>query len=74
MLTSSGSSFSYTHCPEEIRKDMMRKMETNYIVESSFAGVTSHIQKFSRINISSAAAVSDMQRNKIFKRTGGDDV
>ena len=53
---------------------MIGKIVTNDYVESSFDGVTSHIQKFSRINISSAAAVSDMQRNRIFKRTGGDDV
>ena len=50
-LTSSGSLFSFTHSPEEIRKDMIREMATNDIAESSFAGVSSHIQKFSRINI-----------------------
>ena len=44
-------------------------MATNNIAESSFAGVISHIQKFSRINIPSAAAVSDMRRNKFFKHT-----
>ena len=62
-LTSSGSSFSYTHCPEEIRKDMIGKWATNDIAESCFGGVTSHIQRYSRINISNAAAVSDIQRN-----------
>ena len=72
-LTSSGSSFSYTHCPEEIRKDMIGKWATNDIAESCFGGVASHIQRYSRINISNAAAVSDMKRNKFFKRTGGDN-
>ena len=73
-LTSSGSLFSFTYCPEEIRKDMIGKWATNDIAESCFGGVTSHIQRYSRINISNAAAVSDMQRNKFFKRTGGDNV
>ena len=73
-LTSSGSSFSYTHCSEQIRKDMIGQMATNDIAESSFGGVTSHIQRYTRINISNAAAVSDMRRNKFFKRTGEDNV
>ena len=53
---------------------MIGKMATNDYAESSFAGVTSQIQNFSRINITSAAAVSDMQRNKFFHCTGGDNV
>ena len=70
----SGSSFSYTHFLEESKNDMVGKMATNDYAESSFAGVTSHIQNFSRIKLSSAVAVSDMQRNTFFHRTGGDNV
>ena len=67
-LSSSGSSFSYNHCPESIKQDMIGKMATNDPAESSFAGVTSQIQKYSRISIAGAAAISDMQRNKFFSR------
>ena len=49
-------------------------MATNDYAESSFAGVASHIQNVSRIKLSSAVAVSDMQRNTFFHRTGGDNV
>ena len=69
-LSSSGSPFSYEHCPENIKKDMIGKMDTNDLAESSFAGVTSQIQKYSRINIAGAAAISDMQRNKYFSYKG----
>ena len=53
---------------------MIREMATNDIAESSFAGVSSHIQKFSSIDISSAPVVSDMQCNKFFKHTGEDNI
>ena len=49
---------------------MIGKMATNDPAESSFAGVTSQIQKYSRISIAGAAAISDMQRNKFFSRVG----
>ena len=69
-LSSSGSLFSYNHCPESIKQDMLGKIATNDPAESSFAGVTSQIQKYSRISISGAAAISDMQRNKFLSRVG----
>ena len=58
-LSSSGSAFSYNHCPEEIKNKMIGKMATNDYAESSFAGLTSQIQKYSRKGIPGATAITD---------------
>ena len=69
-LSSSGSPFSYNHCPEDIKNKMIGKMATNDLAESSFGGLTSQIQKYSRIGIPGAAAITDAKRNKFFDRRG----
>ena len=38
-LTSSGSLFSFTHCPEEIKNDMIKKMATNDIARCFLLGL-----------------------------------
>ena len=63
-LSISGSHFSYDHCPETTKTEMLGMMATNDHAESSFAGVTAQIQTYGRIGMHGAAAVSDMQRNK----------
>ena len=67
-LSSSGSEFSFEHCPEAIKRDMLGKMATNDCAESSFGGVTNQLQQYSRLSIPAAAAVSDMRRNNFFSR------
>ncbi|KAL7546176.1 hypothetical protein ACHAWF_015185 [Thalassiosira exigua] len=67
-LSVSGSEYSFEHCPESVKKDMLGAMATNDLAESSFAGVTSQLQSFGRIAMCSAAAVSDAKRNKFFYR------
>ena len=47
---------------------MLGKMVTNDLAESSFAGVTTQVQTYGRIDMCSAAAVSDMARNGFFAR------
>ena len=37
-LSSSGSEFSFEHCPEAIKRDMFGKMVRNDCAESSFGG------------------------------------
>ena len=69
-LSSSRSSFSYVHCPDEIKEEMLGKMATNDLAESSFGTVTNQMQRFSRIDIAGAAAVSDLQRNQFLNRVG----
>ena len=39
-LSSSRSSFSYVHCPDEIKEGILGKMATNDLAESSFGAVT----------------------------------
>ena len=69
-LSSSHCSFSYTHCPDEIKEEMKGKMATNDVAESSFGAVTNQMQTFTRIDIAGAAAVSDPRRNKFLNRVG----
>ena len=45
-------------------------MATNDLAESSFGTVTNQMQRFSRIDIAGAAAVSDLQRNQFLNRVG----
>ena len=47
---------------------MLGKMVTNDLAESSFAGVTAQVQTYGRIDMCSAATVSDMARNGFFAR------
>ena len=69
-LSSSHCSFSYTHCPDEIKEEMKGKMATNDLAESSFGAVTNQMQTFARIDIAGAPAVSDLRRNKFLIRVG----
>ena len=67
-LSSSHSSFSYTHCPDEIKEEMKGKMATNDLAESSFGAVTNQMQTFTRIDIAGVAVISDLRRNKCLNR------
>ena len=67
-LSSSHCSFSYTHCPDEIKEEMKGKMATNDLAESSFGAVTNQMQTFTRIDIAGVAAISDLRRNKCLNR------
>ena len=67
-LSISGSEYSYLHCPENIKEAMKGKMVTNDLAESLFAGVTTQIQTYGRIDLCSAAAVSDIARNGFLLR------
>ena len=62
-LSISGTEYSWEHCPENINKATLRKMVTNDLAESSFAGVTSQVQTYGRIGMFNAAAISGMYRN-----------
>ena len=67
-LSLSGSQYSWEHCPDTTKKGMLVKMVTNYLYESSFAGVTSQVQIYGRIGMFNAAAISDMSRNGYLSR------
>ena len=69
-LSLSKSIYSWDYCPETHKTDMLGKHATNDIAESSFASLTSQLQKYSRINLAHAAAISDMQKNGFLSRKG----
>lgn len=70
-LSSSGSEFSWKHCSEERKQALLGTTATNDQAESTLGGCTSQIQRFGRIALSGAAAVSDMSRNGFFHRPTG---
>ena len=67
-LSISGSEFSYEHCPDEVKQSMLHTSAANDLAESSFAGVTAHVQCYGRIGMCAAAAVSDVARNGFLSR------
>ena len=67
-LSMSGSQFSWEHCPDDVKKDMLGTMASNDLAESSFAGLTAQVQCYGRIGMCNAAAVSDTGRNGFFSR------
>ncbi len=62
-LSSSGSEYSRKHCTEDRKRSHIGKMATNDEAESTLGGTTAQIQKFGKIALSDAAAVSSMKRN-----------
>ncbi len=62
------SKYSYSHCGDDKKKAMLGIRATNNEAESSLGGATAQVQEYSRINISSAAAISDMNQNKYLQQ------
>ena len=68
-LSSSKSEYSWKYCSEERKKALVGNKATNDEAESTLGGTTAQIQKYGRIALSSAAAVSTMKRNAFFDRS-----
>ena len=64
----SKSKYSYNHCGDDKKKAMLGIRATNDEAESSLGGATAQVQEYGRINISSAAAISDMNQNKYLQQ------
>ena len=64
----SRSEYSYNHCRDEKKRAMLGMRATNDEAESALGGATAQVQQYGRINISSAAAISDINRNKYLQR------
>ncbi len=60
----SGSEYSYNHWGNEKKKAMLVIKATNNEAVSVLGGATAQVQQYGRINISSAAAISDTNQNK----------
>jgi hypothetical protein len=67
-LSVSGSEYSWNGCGEARKKALLGKKATNDEAESTLGGTTSNIQRYGRINISSAGAISDAKRNGFLQR------
>ena len=70
-LSSSGSEYSWKHCTEERKLALLGTTATNDIAESTLGGCTSQIQRYGRIGLSNASAISDMKRNGFIRRPTG---
>jgi hypothetical protein len=64
----SNSNYSYKNCTLEMKTLQLGKKATNDEAESALGGTTANIQRFGRISISSAGAMSDTNRNKFLQR------
>ena len=58
----SGSEYSYNHCGSDKKKAMLGRKATNNEAKSALGGASAQVQEYGRINISSAAAISDMNQ------------
>ena len=67
-LSVSGSEYSWNGCGEARKKALLGKKATNDEAESALGGTASNIQRYGRINISSAGAISDAKRNGFLQR------
>jgi hypothetical protein len=64
----SKSDHSYKHCSEERKRALLGKRATNDKAKSALGGATANIQRYGRINISSAGAMSDVNQNKFLQQ------
>ena len=61
-LRSSNTEYSFHHCSEEKRRAFLGKKATNNEYESTLGGTTSQIQRYSRVGIANAAAISEINK------------
>ena len=62
-MSESGAEYSWYGLSDDLKEALISFVAVNDISESSFASVTSQLQVFGRIGMTSAAAISDMARN-----------
>jgi len=63
-----GSKYSWKGCDDARKKALLGKKATNDEAESALGGTTGNIQRYGRINISSAGAISDTKRNEFLQQ------
>jgi hypothetical protein len=67
-LSVSGSEYCWANSTEERKAALIGMTATNDKAESVLGGTNANIQRYGRINLSNAAAISDAKRNKYFAR------
>ena len=60
--------YSYSYASAEKKQAFLGKKATNDEAESALGGATAQLQRFGRVSLSHAAAVSDLKRNAFFHR------
>ena len=68
LMSESGGAYSWDMASDELKKLLFGLMVVNNLAESAFEGLTAQLEVFGRIDLTNAAAVSDMQRNGELKR------
>ena len=67
-LSKSKSEYCWKNCSEERKNALLGNKATNDEAESTLGGTTHQVQKYGRINLANAAAVSDLKRNAFLHR------
>jgi hypothetical protein len=65
-LSISGSTLSFRGCPKEVKEGLHGRDATNDRSESALGGTTHQLQRYGRIGISNAAAISNAKTNDYF--------
>ena len=68
-LSISGSDYCWANSTDERKAALIGVTATNDEAERVLGGTTANIQQYGRINLSNAAAVSDVKQNKILSRS-----
>ena len=68
LMYESGAEYSWDGLSDNLMEALLGFMDVNDIADSSFAGVTSQIQVFGRIGMTSAADISNMASNGFLDR------
>ena len=67
-LSGSGSDYSWPNCSEERKQALLGTKATNCEAESTLGGATANVQRYGRIGLHNAGAVSAMNRNGFLDR------
>jgi hypothetical protein len=63
-----GSPISYQGCPTDVKENLKGQAATNDRSESALGGTTHQLQKYSRIGLTNAAAMSNAKTNGYFRQ------
>ena len=68
LMSESGAEYSWDEFSDNLKEALLDFMDVNDLVYSSFAGVTSQLQVFGRIGMTSPADIIDMAINGFLDR------
>ena len=68
LMSESGAEYSWYGLSDNLKETLLGFMDGNDLAESSFSSVTSQMQVFGRIGMSSATNISDIDSNVFLYR------